>query len=103
VFKTLKANAETSRHVAATILEDLHVAISGSNSDANATDPNAIVSGQGKELLLEEVGSMKFSIMPRSIPENTEDRRKLAFVLPEYFGDSDGDVVENPVCTWNSS
>jgi 5'-methylthioadenosine phosphorylase len=39
---------------------------------------------------------MKFSIVPRSIPENVEDRRKLAFVLPEYFGDSDGDAVENP-------
>ena len=91
VFKTLQVNADTSKHVAATILEDLHVAISGSGLDADvvAQDPNDVpVSGQGKELLLEEVGSMKFSIMPRSLPQNVEDQNKLAFVLPEYFGDS---------------
>lgn len=96
VFKTLKANAETSRHVAATILHDLHLAISG-NSNACASDPNAVVSSEGKDLLLEEVGSMKFSIMPRSLPEKPEDLKKLAFVLPEYFGDSNGDVVEGSV------
>jgi hypothetical protein len=55
------------------------------------------MSSQGEELLLEEVGLMKFSIMPRSILENVEDRRKLVFILPEYFGDLDGDTVENPV------
>jgi len=91
VFKTLKANADTSKHVAATILEDLHVAISGSGLDASAQDPNTLVSVQGKELLLEEVGSMEFSIMPRSLPQNSEDQKKLAFILPEYFGDSGGE------------
>lgn len=35
--------------------------------------------------MLEEVGTMKFSIMPRSVEQNVEDRRKLAYVLPEYF------------------
>ena len=90
VFKTLKANAETSRHVAATVLEYLHLAISGSNA---AQDPNGKVP-EGTELLLEEVGSMKFSIMPRSTTEMPEDRKKLAFVLPQYFGALDGDVVE---------
>ncbi|KAK7040748.1 S-methyl-5-thioadenosine phosphorylase [Paramarasmius palmivorus] len=70
VFKTLKANADTSRHVAATILDDLHQALSADG----ATD-----------ILLEEVGSMKFSIMPRSVQQKPEDRKKLAFVLPEYF------------------
>ncbi|KAF8075738.1 nucleoside phosphorylase domain-containing protein [Lyophyllum atratum] len=82
VFKTLKANADTSRLVAATILEDLHIAIS--------------TEGQG--LLLEEVGSMQFSIMPRSEKQNPEDRKKLAFILPEYFSGEEGadlgDVVE---------
>ncbi|GLB33155.1 putative MEU1 protein [Lyophyllum shimeji] len=77
VFKTLKDNADTSRHVAARILDDLHAAIS--------------VEGQG--LLLEEVGSMKFSIMPRSEKQSPEDRKKLAFILPEYFaGDEGADV-----------
>ena len=52
------------------------------------------MSGQGEELLLEEVGSMKFSIMPRSLPQDAGDRKKLAFILPEYFGDSDGEVPE---------
>jgi 5'-methylthioadenosine phosphorylase len=92
VFKTLKTNAETSKLVAATILHDLHIAISGSNSTANTPEPNAIVSGEGNDLLLEEVGSMKYSIMPRSLPEKPEDLKKLAFILPDYFSYPDGDV-----------
>jgi 5'-methylthioadenosine phosphorylase len=51
------------------------------------------VSGEGKELLLEEVGSMKFSIMPRSHPAKAEDLQKLAFVLPEYFDGPDGNAT----------
>lgn len=67
VFKTLKANADTSRHVAATILEELHQeALKG-------------------DLLEEEKGSMKFSIMPRSVATKEEDRQKLKYILPEYF------------------
>ncbi|KAG5633868.1 hypothetical protein DXG03_006551, partial [Asterophora parasitica] len=77
VFKTLKTNAETSRLVAATLLEELHIA----------------VSTQGQGLLLEEVGSMKFSIMPRSDKQNPEDRKKLAYILPEYFAGEDGEDV----------
>jgi len=69
VFKTLKANADTSRFVAATILEELQEAVTGDNA---AT-------------FLEEVGSMKFSIMPRSEKQSPGDRQKLAFILPEYF------------------
>jgi 5'-methylthioadenosine phosphorylase len=69
VFKTLQQNADTSRHVAASVLSDLHAAITGVD----------------KDILLEEVGSMKFSIMPRSVKQKPEDRQKLAFVLPEYF------------------
>jgi 5'-methylthioadenosine phosphorylase len=67
VFKTLKQNAETSRHVAANILEDLHAAAL-----------------QG-DILTEEVGSMKYSIMPRPDKYQEEDRVKLAYILPDYF------------------
>jgi len=67
VFKTLKKNAETSRHVTATILEELHTA------------------AESGEILSEEAGSMKFSIMPRSEKPNEEDAQKLAFILPAYF------------------
>ncbi|ESK91887.1 multicopy enhancer of uas2 [Moniliophthora roreri MCA 2997] len=70
IFKTLKANADTSRHVAASILDDLHQALSADGA---------------VELLLEEVGSMEFSIMPRAAQQKLEDRKKLAYVLPEYF------------------
>ncbi|KAF9023577.1 Methylthioadenosine phosphorylase [Hymenopellis radicata] len=69
VFKTLKANADTSRFVAASVLHDLHEAITTT----------------GENLLLEQVGSMSFSIMPRSEKQNPADRQKLAYVLPEYF------------------
>ncbi|KAI0352474.1 Methylthioadenosine phosphorylase [Trametes cingulata] len=67
VFKTLHANAKLSRHVAASVLEDLN--------DAAA---------QG-DLLTEEIGSMKFSIMPRSEQQKDEDRQKLKYILPAYF------------------
>ncbi|KAF8987118.1 nucleoside phosphorylase domain-containing protein [Cyathus striatus] len=71
VFKTLKANADTSRLVAATVLDDLHKAITGNEAS----------------VFLEEVGGMKFSIMPRSGEQKKEDKKKLAYVLPEYFGE----------------
>lgn len=71
VFKTLKKNADTSRLVISTILEALHGSLTG--QDAN--------------VFLQEVGSMKLSIMPRSGKLKEEDRRKLAYVLPEYFSD----------------
>lgn len=69
VFKTLKANADTSRYVAAAVLDELHTAITA----------------QGDNIFLEEVGGMKFSIMPRSEKQNPDDRKKLAYILPEYF------------------
>jgi 5'-methylthioadenosine phosphorylase len=71
VFKTLKANADTSRLVISTILEDLH----------------ASLTGQEANVFLQEVGSMKLSIMPRSAKLKEENRKKLAYVLPEYFSD----------------
>lgn len=67
VFKTLSANAALSRKVAATVLEELH---------------EAALAG---DILTEEVGSMQFSIMPRSQESKAEDVHKLAYVLPEYF------------------
>ncbi|KAI0246773.1 Methylthioadenosine phosphorylase [Lactifluus subvellereus] len=69
VFRTLQGNAETSRHVAATILQDLHAA------------------AQQGDILSEEVGSMRLSIMPRSEQQKQEDRNKMRYVLPAYFSD----------------
>ena len=67
VFKTLHANATLSRQVAATVLEELNGA-----------------AAQG-DLLTEEIGSMQYSIMPRSEQQKPEDRQKLSFILPNYF------------------
>ncbi|KAG7095195.1 hypothetical protein E1B28_005972 [Marasmius oreades] len=78
VFKTLNANADTSRHVAATILEDLHQALSDKGSTGG--------DGRNSNILLEEVGTMKLS-MPPSSKQNPDDRKKLAYILPEYFLD----------------
>jgi 5'-methylthioadenosine phosphorylase len=73
VFKTLQANADASRHVCASILEDLHVTIDSVSADSVP------------EILSEGIGSMKLSIMPRSDKQNPEDVKKLSYVLPEYF------------------
>ena len=78
VLKTLQANADTSRLVAASILDHLHEAIGGQN---------------GQTLLLEEEGSMQYSIMPRSAKQKSEDRQKLAFILPQYFVDENGQAA----------
>ncbi|KZT13267.1 Methylthioadenosine phosphorylase [Laetiporus sulphureus 93-53] len=67
VFKTLQENARISRHVAATILEELHEAVAEGG------------------ILTEETGSMQYSIMPRSVQHKEEDRKKLAYILPTYF------------------
>jgi len=69
VFRTLRDNAETSRHVAGTILQELHAAVR-----------------QG-DILSEEVGSMQASIMPRSAQQKQADRDKLRYILPAYFSD----------------
>lgn len=67
VFKVLQKNAQLSRTVAATILDELHEA------------------AEEGGILTEQVGSMKFSIMPRSEKQKDEDRHKLAYILPDYF------------------
>jgi 5'-methylthioadenosine phosphorylase len=64
IFKTLKQNADTSRHVAAAVLEDL------------VKETN---------LLEAEAGTMKFSIMPRTAELKASDTKKLSYVLPDYF------------------
>lgn len=69
VFKTLRDNAETARHVGARILQEFHA---------------AVIQG---DILSEEVGSMYSSIMPRSAQQTQEDRDKLRYVLPTYFSD----------------
>jgi 5'-methylthioadenosine phosphorylase len=72
VFEVLKTNAETSRHIAATILDELVEAVSDEKNVADS-------------ILSEEMGSMKFSIMPRSNEQKLEDLEKLSFILPQYF------------------
>jgi len=67
VFKTLQANAETARHVAAAVLEGLTA---------------AAVKG---DILSAEKGSMQYSVMPRSEGQRAEDVAKLRYILPEYF------------------
>lgn len=64
VFKTLRQNADTSRYVAAAVLEDLV---------------------KETELLKAEAGSMQYSIMPRSGEMSAEDAKTLEYVLPGYF------------------
>jgi len=67
VFKTLKMNADTSRHVTAHILEELHTVV------------------EAGDILSEEEGSMKYSLMrdPVLVPE--KGRKRLAYILPQYF------------------
>lgn len=67
VFKTLQTNADTSKKVTELIVADLHEA------------------AEDGKILAEEAGSMRFSIMPRSVQQKDEDKQKLAFVLPTYF------------------
>ncbi|KAG6893595.1 hypothetical protein C0992_009364 [Termitomyces sp. T32_za158] len=75
VFKTLQANADTSRFVAATVLEKLAQELS--NVKDGAEDLLSVLN--------EEVGSMQFSLMPRSEKQSPEVRKKLAYILPGYF------------------
>jgi 5'-methylthioadenosine phosphorylase len=65
VFKTLTQNAETSRFVVANVLEDFF------------TDSSP------EEFQEEEKGCMKLALMKQ--PDDPEDKKKLAFILPEYF------------------
>ncbi|KAJ7185601.1 nucleoside phosphorylase domain-containing protein [Mycena filopes] len=75
VFKTLQANASTSRFVAAHVLEEL---------------ASGVVQGDLMSIITEEEGSMGFSMMRRSSAEKDypEAAQQLAYVLPNYFGPS---------------
>ncbi|CAE6460660.1 unnamed protein product [Rhizoctonia solani] len=66
VYKTLSNNADRSRKITATILEELHEIV------------------ERGEVLTSAEGGMQYSLVSRNWPE--EDRKKLAFVLPKYFG-----------------
>ncbi|KAG9090659.1 S-methyl-5-thioadenosine phosphorylase [Ceratobasidium sp. UAMH 11750] len=65
VFKTLQDNADRSRKVTATILEELHELV------------------ERGEVLTHADGGMQYSMVTRDWHE--ADREKLAFVLPKYF------------------
>ncbi|KAJ6623679.1 Methylthioadenosine phosphorylase [Mycena sp. CBHHK59/15] len=66
----LRANADTSRFVAAHVIERL-LAIASSDSD---------------DVLGEEAGSMRFAFMaPPAAHPDAEEAARLAYVLPEYF------------------
>lgn len=67
VLKTLHENAESSRRVAGAILAHVHDMV------------------EKKSVLTNSVGSMKFSIVTQPPHQTEEDRKKLAYVLPEYF------------------
>ncbi|QRV87105.1 5'-methylthioadenosine phosphorylase [Ceratobasidium sp. AG-Ba] len=69
VFRTLTENADRSRKVTATILEELHELVESGSVLTNAE------------------GGMKYSMITRDWPQ--ADREKLAFVLPTYFGKSE--------------
>jgi 5'-methylthioadenosine phosphorylase len=58
-------------------------------------DLQDILTGDEAAIFLEEVRSMKFSIMPRSEKQKHEDRQKLAYVLPEYFLVEEGTDVSS--------
>ncbi|KAJ6595814.1 nucleoside phosphorylase domain-containing protein [Mycena vulgaris] len=76
VFKTLQANASTSRFVAAYVLEEL---------------AQGLVDGPDlMSILTEEEGSMQFSMMRRSRAEQDDPAaaQRLAYILPNYFGAS---------------
>lgn len=74
VVKTMSTNAETARFVVKTVIDDLYDAIT-----------NAGATSEG--FALEEVGTMKFAIMPKSEKQDPAHRKLLAYVLPEYFGE----------------
>ncbi|KAG8935872.1 S-methyl-5-thioadenosine phosphorylase [Tulasnella sp. 419] len=76
VIKTLTTNAETSKRVAATILQDIS---------------DAILKG---DVLTEVTGSMQFSIVTSQHIQSVEDRRNLGYILPYFISDQNVDEQE---------
>lgn len=66
VIKTLKANADASRKVAAALIEDV--------SDALLRG-NVITDGEG---------SMRYAVITHGDAQTEEDKKKLSYILP-YF------------------
>ena len=60
-------NADTSRHVTAQILEELHAVV------------------EIGDILSEEEGAMKFAIMKDLALVPEDGRKKLKYILPNYF------------------
>ncbi|KAJ7436851.1 Methylthioadenosine phosphorylase [Mycena latifolia] len=71
----LRQNADTSRHVAAHVIERLLAGVAGGESAADVKE-------EKKTLLSEEAGSMRFALMA---PPKSIKNAALAYVLPEYF------------------
>lgn len=67
VLKTLHDNAEAACRVAGHILGPVHAMV------------------EKKDILTNAVGSMKYSIVTQPKFQTVEDRKKLAYILPEYF------------------
>ncbi|KAJ7634840.1 Methylthioadenosine phosphorylase [Roridomyces roridus] len=73
VFKTLRANASSSRLVAAHVLEEL---------------AKGVADGKLDSILDEEKGAMTFSLMRLSSAwqDDKEGAQMLSYILPQYFG-----------------
>ncbi|KAG8947268.1 S-methyl-5-thioadenosine phosphorylase [Tulasnella sp. 424] len=66
VIKTLKTNADTSRKVAAALIEDVS---------------NALLKG---DVITDGEGSMQYSVITQGQAQTEEDKKKLSYILP-YF------------------
>ncbi|KAG8964822.1 S-methyl-5-thioadenosine phosphorylase [Tulasnella sp. 408] len=66
VIKTLKANADASRKVAAALIEDVS---------------NALLKG---DVITDGEGSMRYAVITQGYAQTEEDKKKLSYVLP-YF------------------
>ncbi|KAJ2927831.1 hypothetical protein H1R20_g9261, partial [Candolleomyces eurysporus] len=75
VLDVLHNNSATAKNVLSAILDDLQETLQKEGEEG------------AQAILLQEKGGMAFSIMPRSAKQDPNDRKKLAYVLPEYFGD----------------
>lgn len=67
VIKTLHENATSSQRVAETIVSHVHQMV------------------EGKAVLTNAVGGMKYSIVTQPEAQTAEDRKILSYILPEYF------------------
>lgn len=85
VMQTMHSNSTAAKLVVLSILDDLNSVVSKHHNFLSGAEKESVIAEE--EALLSERGSMKFSIMPRSAQQKPEDRKKLAFILPEHFQD----------------